>query len=102
MLDTVMEYINKDGDFKVVVYDDERDKTWIINENKNDVKTLYGDKDGYMDVLEWVAIDYESLYYVNTDILKILEEDIDYIKDNGDNLEKLMDDLLEYGVKVEE
>ena len=102
MIETVMQYMNVNLDDKTVLYDIDSDKIWIINEDQEQITILDDSKDGYMDMLELVSVDYKILNYVNTELLKLLEEDVDYMKDNGGTLEMLLNDLLEYGVKVEE
>lgn len=102
MIETVMQYMNVNLDDKTVLYDIDSDKIWIINEDQEQITILDDSKDGYMDMLELVSVDYKILNYVNTELLKLLEEDVDYMRDNGDTLEMLLNDLLEYGVKVEE
>ena len=102
MIETVMQYMNVNLDDKTVLYDTDSDKVWIINEDQEQITILDGSKDGYMDMLELVSVDYKILNYVNTELLKLLEEDVDYMRDNGGTLEMLLNDLLEYGVKVEE
>lgn len=102
MIETVMQYMNVNLDDKTVMYDIDSDKIWIINEDQEQITILDDSKDGYMDMLELVSVDYKILNYVNTELLKLLEEDVDYMRDNGGTLEMLLNDLLEYGVKVEE
>ena len=102
MIETVMQYMNVNLDGKTVLYDIDSDKIWIINEDQEKITILDDSKDGYMDMLELVSVDYKILNYVNTELLKLLEEDVDYMRDNGGTLEMLLNDLLEYGVKVEE
>lgn len=102
MIETVMQYMNVNLDDKTVLYDIDSDKVWIINEDQEQITILDDSKDGYMDMLELVSVDYKILNYVNTELLKLLEEDVDYMRDNGGTLEMLLNDLLEYGVKVEE
>ena len=102
MIETVMQYMNVNLDGKTVLYDIDSDKIWIINEDQEQITILDDSKDGYMDMLELVSVDYKILNYVNTELLKLLEEDVDYMRDNGGTLEMLLNDLLEYGVKVEE
>ena len=102
MIETVMQYMNVNLDDKTVLYDIDSDKIWIINEDQEQITILDDSKDGYMDMLELVSADYKILNYVNTELLKLLEEDVDYMRDNGGTLEMLLNDLLEYGVKVEE
>lgn len=102
MIETVMQYMNVNLDDKTVLYDIDSDKIWIINEDQEQITILDDSKDGYMDMLELVSVDYKILNYVNTELLKLLEEDVDYMRDNGGTLEMLLNDLLEYGVKVEE
>ena len=102
MIETVMQYMNVNLDDKTVLYDIDSDKIWIINEDQEQITILDDSKDGYMDMLELVSVDYKILNYVNTELLKLLEEDVDYMRDNGGTLEMLLNDLLEYGVKGEE
>lgn len=102
MIETVVQYMNVNLDDKTVLYDIDSDKIWIINEDQEQITILDDSKDGYMDMLELVSVDYKILNYVNTELLKLLEEDVDYMRDNGGTLEMLLNDLLEYGVKVEE
>ena len=102
MIETVMQYMNVNLDDKTVLYDIDSDKIWIINEDQEQITILDDSKDGYMDMLELVSVDYKILNYVNTELIKLLEENVDYMRDNGGTLEMLLNDLLEYGVKVEE
>ena len=70
MIETVMQYMNVNLDDKTVLYDIDSDKIWIINEDQEQITILDDSKDGYMDMLELVSVDYKILNYVNTELLK--------------------------------
>lgn len=102
MIEFVCSYYNTADEVVDVIYDNDIEKVLIVNTDTKETEVINDMKNMRLDMYCFMANDFVCFKEVNTEVMKIDEEEIEYIKDKCIDGELLIEEIKEKNIKIEE
>lgn len=102
MIDFICSYYNTADEVIDVIYDIELEKVLIVNTDTKETEVINDMKNMRLDMYCFIADDFVCFKEVNKDVMKIDEDEIEYIEDECVNGEQLIEEIKENNIEIEE